>query len=80
MISSNQLKNLKESGFDAKHHLVDIKSITVDCSQSTHHRTLQYINDVRNPYLFKVGDTVVQVKYGGANISLQNILERQHHI
>ncbi len=43
--------------------LVDIQGIEIDDKKSVKSRALKYIEEVRNPYLFNVGEYVVKVSY-----------------
>ena len=70
----NQAANIPY--FDT-HALVDIKNIAVDRSLSPEHRMNRFIQQVRNPYLFQVGDVTVQIEYAGGKSlteALVNIL------
>lgn len=44
--------------------LVDLRDISIDCAQSVPQRVSAFFQQVHNPYLFKVDDVVVKVKYG----------------
>ena len=68
-IHLGNLKNIPIGNCKAD-ELIDINSIEINTSANRNTRILQYLNDINNPYLFKVGTTVVQVKFGQANISL----------
>lgn len=43
--------------------LVDIRSVKIDPAQSVEERMRSYVEQIRNPYMFKVGGTVVRVSY-----------------
>ncbi len=45
----------------------DLKNITVDKTQALDKRLKQYIIDVKNPYLVRVGDMLVKIEFGGNN-------------
>ncbi len=45
--------------------LTDLKNITVDTAKPVRERMESFVEQVKNPYLFKVGDTVIKVAYGG---------------
>lgn len=45
--------------------LVDLRNVEVDRNMPLKERTGDYIAQVGNPYLFKVGETVVKVAFGG---------------
>ncbi len=44
--------------------LTDLKNINIDRRKSRNDRITSFVEQVKNPYLFKVGDTVVKVVYG----------------
>lgn len=49
---------------------VDLKTLSIDKTKSQPERLKQFISDVKNPYMVRVGDTVVQIKFtGGRNFS-----------
>lgn len=43
----------------------DLKDLTVDKTKSLNKRVEQYIKDVKNPYMVRVGDVVVQIEFDG---------------
>lgn len=43
--------------------LVDIRNVQIDRSLPMEQRVQSYIDQIKNPYLFKVGNTVVHVSY-----------------
>lgn len=50
--------------------LVDLRDISIDHTQPVPQRVSTFFQQVHNPYLFKVDDVVVKVKYGnGKNIT-----------
>lgn len=48
-----------------KNNLTDIRNITVDKSKSVREKIESFTGQVKNPYLFKVGDVIVKVAYNG---------------
>lgn len=55
-------KNLSE--------LVDIRDVVIDKSLPLEERVRSYVEQIKNPYCFKVGDVVVRVSYAGKDKSL----------
>ena len=55
-------KNLSE--------LVDIRDIVIDKSLPLEERVRSYVEQIKDPYRFKVGDVVVRVSYAGKDKSL----------
>ena len=52
--------NIKEVNPD---ELVDISEIEIDTKQSVQKRVKEYVEQVHNPYLVRVGEYVVRVGY-----------------
>lgn len=48
-----------------KSELVDIRDVKIDSKKPYLIRIISYINQVRNPYCYRVGDVVVRVSYAG---------------
>lgn len=55
--------------------LSDINSIAVDKSLPTALRILSFIDQVGNPYCFRVGDVKVKIGYAANGPTLKNCLE-----
>ncbi len=55
-------KNLSE--------LVDIRDVVIDKSLPLEDRVRSYVEQIKDPYCFKVGDVVVRVSYAGKDKSL----------
>ena len=55
----------------AREPLVDIRDVKLDSSMEQADRVRSFIQQVKNPYRFKVGDVVVNVAYtnGGATLN-----------
>ncbi len=64
--SLNEMKNadLKECNID---DLVDIRDVKVDNNKSQIEKLMDFIDKIKNPYMFKVGDTIVKVKFSENN-------------
>lgn len=62
----NYLENLRSAAIYACNadELVDLRNVTVSRKKSFNERTSDYIGQVRNHYLFRVGETVVKVEFG----------------
>ena len=48
-----------------KDSLVDLRDVKIDTNKSVSERILNYFEQIKNPYLFKVGDVRVKVSFGG---------------
>ena len=56
--------------------LVDIRDVQVDVSLPKQERIVEYVRQIKNPYLFKCGEFIVGVKYAKNGVSLEDCLER----
>ena len=45
--------------------LVDIRDVVIDKSLTLEERVKSYVEQIKDPYCFKVGDIVVRVSYAG---------------
>ena len=52
--------------------LVDIRDVKVDQSQSPEERVRSYVEQVKDPYHFRVGDVKVRVAYSGTDETLND--------
>lgn len=52
--------------------LVDIRSIRIDRSAPLDERLKSYVEQIKNPYMFKVGDTVVRVSYADTESTIND--------
>ena len=57
-------KNLSE--------LVDIRDVVIDKKLTLEERVKSYVEQIKDPYCFKVGDVVVRVSYAGKDKTLTN--------
>ena len=75
---SKQLECLKSLDIgDVKlEDLVDIRTVHIDTSKPVLERILSFMALIKNPYLFKVGDTPVKVEFNDDGPSLQEALEQ----
>lgn len=67
-----QLQNLKSVSADDCDFssLTDLKDIAVDTDKPPANRMISFAEQIKNPYLFKVGEFAVKVEYGeGKNLS-----------
>lgn len=52
--------------------LVDIRDVKIDRSLPLEERMKSYVEQIRNPYLFKVGGTVVRVSYANTSATIND--------
>ena len=52
--------------------LVDIRDVKIDRSMSVEERMKSYVKQIKNPYMFKVGSTVVRVSYANTQATIND--------
>lgn len=52
--------------------LVDIRDVKIDRTQPVEERMKSYVEQIKNPYLFKVGNTVVRVYYANTQATIND--------
>ena len=52
--------------------LVDIRDVKIDRTQPVEVRMKSYVEQIKNPYLFKVGNTVVRVSYANTQATIND--------
>lgn len=52
--------------------LVDIREVKIDRSKPVDERIKSYIEQIKNPYLFKVGGTIVRVSYANTQATIND--------
>lgn len=52
--------------------LVDIRDVKIDRSMSVEDRMKSYVEQIKNPYMFKVGNTVVRVSYANTQTTIND--------
>lgn len=57
-----KMKNMDIRTVD-KSKLVDLNTVTIDESRPIEERVVSFVQQIRNPYCFRVGDTAVKVVY-----------------
>ena len=67
MLDRNELRRLQNADIMAcePDRLTDISNLQINANQRTIDKMSSFIDRVGNPYLFKVGKTVVKVEYEG---------------
>lgn len=53
----------RQTGSSAQEQLVDIRDVKIDRSLPSEDRVKSFVAQIKNPYLFKVGGTVVRVSF-----------------
>ena len=77
MINCELLKEMKNKNFEDlnSNELVDIKNIEIDTSKPKIEKLIDFIEKIKNPNLFKVGDIIVKIKFSNNNQSFQEKME-----
>jgi hypothetical protein len=52
--------------------LVDIRDVKIDRTLPVEERMKSYVEQIKNPYLFKVGNTVVRVSYANTQATIND--------
>lgn len=52
--------------------LVDIRDVKIDRSMLVEDRMKSYVEQIKNPYMFKVGNTVVRVSYANTQATIND--------
>lgn len=55
--------------------LVDIRNIKINVNQPIQEKIVDFVKQVKNPYLFKVGDVVVRVNFNNNGSTFQEKFE-----
>ena len=58
-----------------KTKLVDISTVQIDQGKPREVRMKEFLRQIRNPYLFKVGDVIVEVSFRKNGSTLQKAME-----
>ena len=56
--------------------LVDIRDVSVNTALPKEERLLDYLEQIKNPYCFKHGKTVVKVGFADTDATLEDRLEK----
>lgn len=56
--------------------LVDIHDVNVDANLPKQERIVEFIRQIKNPYLFKCGEFIVHAEYAKNGVSFEDCLER----
>lgn len=52
--------------------LIDIRDVKIDKSLPMEERVRSYVRQIKNPYLFKVGNTIVRVSYADTDRTIND--------
>ena len=79
MLSTKQLDDMSriEIAEIDRNSLVDLSSVHIGTALPAVERMCNYLQQVKNPYLFRCGDMVVRVRFDTNGAQLDDILKRQ---
>ncbi len=66
------LWRMREAEKELLDSLVDIRDVKIDRSMSVEDRMKSYVEQIKNPYMFKVGNTVVRVSYANTQATIND--------
>lgn len=55
--------------------LIDIKNTKADPDKPLSERMADFIRQIRNPYCFRCGDTIVKVSYSDTEVTMEERME-----
>lgn len=67
MFTKSQLDECRKADFNNcnMNDLPDVTNLKIDIGEPIINRTRKYFNDVKNPYMFRVGDVGVKINCSG---------------
>ena len=63
---------MKQANSRTQNDLVDIRDVHIDPNQSKEDRVKSFVQQIKDPYNFKVGDVVVHVSYADTDRSIND--------
>ena len=76
MTAEEHRKFLETDFSDVKlEELPDIGKIRIDRKKSVEEKKRQYLKQVGNPYLVRVGDTMVKIRFANSGVSFEEAFE-----
>ena len=72
MLADMRQQNIKVVNAD---DFVDIRTVSVDTSLPPEQRMRNYLEQVKNPSLFRCGDAVVSVRFSAGGTALDGLLK-----
>lgn len=73
--SLEQMKNIDIRSIDPA-SLVDIRDVSVNTGLPREERMLNYLKQIKNPYCFKCGKTIVKIGFADTEATLEDRLEK----
>ena len=63
---------MKQANSGTQNDLVDIRDVHIDPNQSKEDRVKSFVQQIKDPYNFQVGDVVVHVSYADTDRSIND--------
>ena len=63
---------MEENRTELLDSLVDIRDVEIDKTLPIEERMKSYVEQIKNPYMFKVGETIVRVSYANTQETLND--------
>lgn len=70
----DEMKNLDIRKVDPN-TLVEMKEVTINTELPKSERILDFINQIKNPYCYKCGDTIIKITFADTDVSLDDKIE-----
>ncbi len=76
MLTDSQWEALRQVNIETvdKSELVDIRSVRVDPNAPYEQRMREFLEQIKNPYAFRVGDTAVKIEFAPDGIPLRDAM------
>ena len=76
-LSGSDIQSMKSVGIKSvdKDTLVDLNAVQIDTSKPVQERILSFLQQIQNPYCFRIGDVAVKVNYSPDGPSFQQNFE-----
>lgn len=77
MLTKAELERMKNVDIRTvdKNSLVDLDDIFIDISQPSEQKLSSFVEQVKNPYIFRIGDVAVKVNYANSGLSFTEIFK-----
>lgn len=77
MLTKAELERMKNVDIRTvdKNSLVDLDDIFIDISQPSEQKLRSFVEQVKNPYIFRIGDVAVKVNYANSGLSFTEIFK-----
>jgi hypothetical protein len=78
MLLSEELEKMRQMEVTTvnPNELVDMKEVEIDSNMDEMEKIIDYIEKIKNPYVFKYGDYVVKLEFDNeSGVTLQELME-----